>query len=119
MESVNLGPQHLLRDSGGRLQNYKVIKQQPRPEGYISDILCRGHQWVMAALRGGCLPLHFETLYLEHLHSTFFNCLSDLDTSFTSLTPIDKFLCTFLVQTVIVKQLGNICITCIKLELSF
>ena len=45
-------------DSGGRLCNYRVIKQQPRPEGYI---LCRGHRWVMAALRGGCLPLHVET----------------------------------------------------------
>ena len=79
----------------------------------------------MAALRGGCLPLHVETgqyrapktpyqLWtcrlcssdsvetefhfvmlcpaLEHLRSTFFNCLSDLDISFTSLTPIDKFM---------------------------
>ena len=40
-------------DSGGRLHNYRVIKQQPRPECYISGILCRGHRWVMAALRGG------------------------------------------------------------------
>ena len=112
-------------DSGGRLHNYRVIKQQPRPEGYISGILCRGHRWVMAALRGGCLPLHIETgryrtpktpyhlrtcrlcssdtvesefhfvmlcPALEHLRSTFFNCLSNLDTSFTFLTPIDKFM---------------------------
>ena len=47
--------------SYSRLHNYRVIKQQPRPEGYISGILCRGHRWVMAALRGGCLPLHVET----------------------------------------------------------
>ena len=45
-------------DSGGRLHNYRVIKQQPRPECYTSGILCRGHRWIMAALRGGCLPLH-------------------------------------------------------------
>ena len=112
-------------DSGGRLHNYRVIKKQPRPEGYISGILCRDHQWIMAALRGGCLPVHVETgryrapktpyhlrtcrlcssdsvetafhfvmlcPALEHLCSTFFNCLSDLDTSFTFLTPIDKFM---------------------------
>ena len=111
-------------DSGGRLHNYRVIKQQPRPECYISGILCRGHRWVMAALRGGCLPLHIETGQyrtpktpyhlrtcrlcssdtvetefhfvmlcpaLDHLRSTFFSCLSDLDNSFTSLTLIDKF----------------------------
>ena len=111
-------------DSGGRLHNYRVIKQQPRPECYISGILCRGHRWVMAALRGGCLPLHIETgryrtpktpyhlrtcrlcssdtvetefhfvmlcPALDHLRSTFFSCLSDLDNSFTSLTLIDKF----------------------------
>ena len=37
---------------------------------------------------------HFVMLCpaLEHLRSTFFNCLSDLDISFTSLTPIDKFM---------------------------
>ena len=29
---------------------------------------------------------------LEHLLSTFFNCLLDLDTSFASLIPIDKFM---------------------------
>ena len=111
-------------DSGGRLHNYRVIKQQPRPECYISGILCRGHRWVMAALRGGCLPLHIETgryrapktpyhlrtcrlcssdtvetefhfvmlcPALDHLRCTFFSCLSNLDTSFTSLTLIDKF----------------------------
>ena len=30
-------------DSWGRLHNYRVIKQQPRPECYVSGILCRGH----------------------------------------------------------------------------
>ena len=111
-------------DSGGRLHNYRVIKQQPRPEHYVSGILCSGHRWVMAALRGGCLPLHIETgryrtpktpyhlrtcrlcssdtvetefhfvmlcPALDHLRSTIFSCLSDLDNSFTSLTLIDKF----------------------------
>ena len=36
---------------------------------------------------------HFVMLCpaLDHLRSTFFSCLSDLDNSFTSLTLIDKF----------------------------
>ena len=36
--------------------------------------------------------LQFGLVSYEHLRSTFFNCLSDLDTSFTSLTPTDKFM---------------------------
>ena len=36
--------------------------------------------------------LQFGLVSYEHLRSTFFNCLSDLDTSFTSLTSIDKFM---------------------------
>ena len=47
-------------DSGGRLHNYRVIKQKPSPESYLCNIVCKGHRWVMAALRGGCLPLHVE-----------------------------------------------------------
>ena len=83
-------------------------------------VVFHGLRWVMAALQGGCFPLHIETgqyrapciptlnlqtvfiieteFYfvmlcpaLDHLRSTSFSCLSDLDISFTSLTLIDKF----------------------------
>ena len=37
-----------------------IIKQKPSPESYLCNIVCKGHRWVMAALRGGCLPLHVE-----------------------------------------------------------
>ena len=47
-------------DSGGRLLNYRIVKQLPCPEHYISNVHCKGHRWVIAALRGGCLPLQVE-----------------------------------------------------------
>ena len=40
-------------DSGGRLHNYRVIKQKPSPESYLRKIIFKGHRWVMAAIRGG------------------------------------------------------------------
>ena len=47
-------------DSGDRLHNYRVMKQKPSLESYLCHIICKGHRWVMAALQGGCLPLHVE-----------------------------------------------------------
>ena len=29
-------------DSGGRLHNYRVIKQKPSPESYLCNIVCKG-----------------------------------------------------------------------------
>ena len=52
--------------SGGRLHNHRVIntegwEQKPSLESYLCNIIiCNGHRWVMAALQGGCLPLHVE-----------------------------------------------------------
>ena len=48
-------------DSGGRLLNYRIVKLLPAPEYYLSNIHSKGHRWIIAALRGGCLPLHVET----------------------------------------------------------
>ena len=31
-------------DSGGRLHNYRVIKQKPSPESYLCNIVCKGHR---------------------------------------------------------------------------
>ena len=39
-------------DSGGRLHNYRVIKQKPSPESYLCEIIFKGHRWVMAAIQG-------------------------------------------------------------------
>jgi len=41
-------------DSGG------IIEYKPSPESYLCNIICKGHRWIMAAFRGGCLPLHVE-----------------------------------------------------------
>ena len=38
-------------DSGGRLLNYRIVKQLPCPEHYLSNVHCKGHRWVIAALR--------------------------------------------------------------------
>ena len=48
-------------DSGGRLLNYRILKKLPCTEQYLSNIHCKGHRWIIAALRGGCLPLQVET----------------------------------------------------------
>ena len=39
-------------------QNNKIL---PCPEYYLSNIHCKGHRWVIAALQGGCLLLQVET----------------------------------------------------------
>ena len=57
--------------------------------------------------------LQFGLVSYEHLRSTFFNCLSDLDTSFTSLTPTDKFMYMYILSAnshckIIGKHLYNI-----------
>ena len=57
-------------DSGGRLLNYRIVKQLPCPEHYLSNVHCKDHQWVIAALRGGCLPLQVETGHYRP-HTTF------------------------------------------------
>ena len=109
----------------GRLLNYRIVKQLPYPEHYLSNVHCKGpgHQWVIAALRGGCLPLQVETgryrlqktpyhlrtcklccsgevetefhfvkvcKALDEQMSGFFQCISDVDTSFSCLSPVDK-----------------------------
>ena len=48
-------------DSGGRLLNYRIVKILPCPEYNLSNIHCKGHGWIIAALQGGYLPLQVET----------------------------------------------------------
>ena len=48
-------------ESGGKLVLYQEIQLEPHPSGYIKANISRGRRWVMAACRGGCLPLAVET----------------------------------------------------------
>ena len=75
-------------DSGGRLLNYRIVKQLPCPEHYLSNVHCKGHRWVIAALRGGCLPLQVETGRYRlpktpyHLRTCRLCCSGEVETEF-------------------------------------
>ena len=75
-------------DSGGRLLNYRIVKQLPCPEQYLSNVHCKGHRWVIAALRGGCLPLQVETGRYRlpktpyHLRTCRLCCSGEVETEF-------------------------------------
>ena len=44
-------------ESGGKLVLYRDLQPEPQTSGYITTNISRGRRWVMAACRGGCLPL--------------------------------------------------------------
>ena len=75
-------------DSGGRLLNYRIVKQLPCPEHYLSNVHCKGHRWVIAALRGGYLPLQVETGRYRlpktpyHLRTCRLCCSGEVETEF-------------------------------------
>ena len=58
-------------DCNHRNKNIIPIKQ-PRPECYVSGILCRGHRWIMAALRGVVSHFTLRQADIGHqkLHTT-------------------------------------------------
>ena len=48
-------------ESGGKLFLYKELQSEPLPAGYVLADISPGRRWVMAAIRGGCLPIAIET----------------------------------------------------------
>ena len=54
-------PPDVTSESGGKLVLYRELQSEPHPSGYIIANISRGRRWVMAACRGGCLPLAVET----------------------------------------------------------
>ena len=54
-------------ESGGRLLIYKQLQSELVPSacGYITANISLGRRWIMATIRGGCLPLAIETGRLQ------------------------------------------------------
>ena len=52
-------------ESGGKLTLYRQLQSEPILSGYITANISPGSRWVMAAIRGGCLPLAIETGRLQ------------------------------------------------------
>ena len=46
---------------GGKLVLYRQFQFEPVPSGYVTANISPGRRWVMANIRGGCLPLAIET----------------------------------------------------------
>ena len=116
--------------SGDSDKSNSFIQVRP-PRGVVSHFTLRQadryrapktpyHLWTCRLCSSDTVETEFHFVMLcpalDHLRSTFFSCLSNLDNSFTSLTLIDKFkyilsannhckinLSTSLVQIIIVK----------------
>ena len=60
-------------DSGGRLLNYRIVKQLSCPEHYLSNVHCKGQRWVIAALRGGAFLYKWKQAAIDSRkpHTTF------------------------------------------------